>query len=85
MINACLDRYLSFINTQGTPTAQAGMKTGVRRAVSIFGRAGCGMVMVAERLLNFLQQHFAAALPAPATSKRVTTATSMTAVIPSGD
>jgi len=57
MINASLDRCFSFINSQSVPTAHAAVETGVRRAVTISRQAGCGGVIVAEKLANYLQQH----------------------------
>ena len=57
MINANLDRCLSFINSQSVPTARAAMATGVRRAVTLSRQAGCGGVMVAEKLADYLQHH----------------------------
>ena len=57
MINANLDHCFSFINSQTTQTAQARAEAGVRRAVTISRQAGCGGVIVAEKLANYLQQH----------------------------
>ena len=57
MINASLDRCFSFINSQTAPAAHAAVATGVRRAVTISRQAGCGGVMIAEKLANYLQQH----------------------------
>lgn len=65
MINANLDRCLSFINSQTTLTARAATETGRRRAITISRQAGCGGVLVAEKLANYLQQH--APLPPGAT------------------
>jgi cytidylate kinase len=56
MINANLDRCLSFINSHTTPSA-CGVEAGIRRAVTISRQAGCGGVIVAEKLANYLQQH----------------------------
>jgi cytidylate kinase len=57
MINASLDRCLSFINSQ-TVTAKSGVaEVGLRRAVTISRQAGCGAVHVAEKLAAYLQQH----------------------------
>jgi cytidylate kinase len=56
MINVNLDRCLSFINSQSTPTAHIGEAIGQRRAVTISRQAGCGAVMVAEKLANYLQE-----------------------------
>ncbi len=55
MINANLDRCLSFINSQTAPTAHAAHA--VRRAVTISRQAGCGAVQIADKLANYLQQH----------------------------
>ena len=57
MINASLDRCFSFINSQTTSTVRAAVEAGVRRAVTISRQAGCGGVIVAEKLANYLQQH----------------------------
>ena len=57
MINASLDRCLSFINSQNTPATRTGVPVGLRRAVTISRQAGCGAVMVAEKLANYLQEH----------------------------
>ena len=63
MINANLDRCLSFINSQSAPAAHAAAAVGLRRAVTISRQAGCGGVLVAEKLANFLQQHSPAQSP----------------------
>lgn len=55
MIYASLDRCLSFINSQSTPTG--GRSVGVKRAVTISREAGCGAKAVAEKLAAYLQQH----------------------------
>ncbi|MDD5140896.1 MAG: cytidylate kinase-like family protein [Verrucomicrobiales bacterium] len=57
MINASLDRCLSFINSQTAPAAQSAPAIGMRRAVTISRQAGCGAVFVAEKLANYLQEH----------------------------
>jgi len=57
MIGASLDRCISFINSQGVPTGRSESETGVRRAVTISRQAGCGAVIVAEKLANYLRQH----------------------------
>lgn len=57
MINANLDRCLSFINSQSTPTTQTAPAIGMRRAVTISRQAGCGAVLVAEKLAAYLQEH----------------------------
>ena len=56
MINASLDRCLSFVNSQSVPSAKAAAPVQVRRAVTISRQAGCGAVHVAEKLANYLQQ-----------------------------
>lgn len=63
MINASLDRCLSFINSQTTPVTRTGAAIGMRRAVTISRQAGCGAVIVAEKLANYLQEH--SLLPGP--------------------
>ncbi len=57
MMNASLDRCLSFISSQTTPAAHGPAPTSVRRAVTISRQAGCGAVLVAEKLTRYLQQH----------------------------
>ena len=57
MINANLDRCFSFINSQTAPAAHAALAVGLRRAVTISRQAGCGGIMVAEKLADYLQQH----------------------------
>ena len=57
MMNASLERCLSFINSQSTPAARASFPPGLRRAVTISRQAGCGAVQVAEKLSAYLQQH----------------------------
>ncbi len=57
MINASLDRCLSFINSQNAPATPGAPAIGMRRAVTISRQAGCGAVMVAEKLANYLQEH----------------------------
>ncbi|MEI7534282.1 MAG: cytidylate kinase-like family protein [Verrucomicrobiae bacterium] len=56
MMNASLDRCLSFINSQSAPAASA-VPAIVPRAVTISRQAGCGGVMVAEKLAGHLQPH----------------------------
>jgi cytidylate kinase len=63
MINANLDRCLSFINSQSAPAAHAAVAVGLRRAVTISRQAGCGGVLVAEKLADYLQQHSPAHSP----------------------
>jgi len=57
MINASLDRCLSFINSQSAPARRAVTPVGLRRAVTISRQAGCGAVHIAEKLAAHLQQH----------------------------
>jgi cytidylate kinase len=57
MINASLDRCLSFINSQSAPAKRAVTPVGLRRAVTISRQAGCGAVHIAEKLAAHLQQH----------------------------
>ena len=57
MINASLDRCLSFINSQNAPAKRAVTPVGLRRAVTISRQAGCGAVHIAEKLAEYLQQH----------------------------
>ncbi len=57
MINASLDRCFAFIHSQSAGTPHAAMAMSVRRAVTISRQAGCGGVLVAEKLADYLQQH----------------------------
>ena len=57
MINASLDRCLSFINSQSAPARRAVTPVGLRRAVTISRQAGCGALNIAEKLAAYLQQH----------------------------
>jgi cytidylate kinase len=57
MINASLDRCLSFINSQSAPAKRELTPVGLRRAVTISRQAGCGAVHIAEKLAAHLQQH----------------------------
>jgi hypothetical protein len=50
-VNPCL----SFINSQFKPGGD--VKTPVRRAVTISRQAGCGALVVAEKLAHYLQTH----------------------------
>jgi cytidylate kinase len=56
MFNTRLDSCLSFINSQTVPSGKPAPAT-VRRAVTISRQAGCGAVLVAEKLAGYLQQH----------------------------
>ena len=60
MINASLDRCLSFINSQTASASPAAVQIGQRRSITISRQAGCGGVIVAEKLANYLQQHSSA-------------------------
>jgi cytidylate kinase len=57
MINANLDRCLSFINSQGASASPAALRLRTRRAVTISRQAGCGGLIVAQKLAQQLQQH----------------------------
>jgi cytidylate kinase len=57
MMNANLDRCLSFISSHTIPSAQAVSETHVRRAVTISRQAGGGGLIVAEKLAGYLQRH----------------------------
>jgi cytidylate kinase len=57
MINASLERCLSFISSQTTPAVHIPEQTMVRRAVTISRQPGCGGVLVADKLAAYLQQH----------------------------
>lgn len=57
MINANLDRCLSFINTNTTLTPPHPAVVRVRRAVTISRQAGCGAILVANELVKYLQAH----------------------------
>lgn len=57
MINASLDSCLSFINSHTIPSAHVGAQPRLRRAVTISRQAGCGAVIVAEKLAAYLQPH----------------------------
>ncbi len=55
-MNASLDRCFSFINSHTVAPGQAGTEPRVRRAVTISRQAGCGAVLIAEKLAHYLQQ-----------------------------
>ncbi len=55
MLSANLDRCFSFINSHTTPAARVPAETSVRRAVTISRQAGCGGVLVAQKLAGYLQ------------------------------
>jgi len=54
MMNATLDRCFSFVNSHTAPGQAADRQ--VRRAVTISRQAGCGAVIIAEKLANLLQE-----------------------------
>lgn len=55
-MNANLDRCFSFINShRAAPSSGAELR--VRPAVTISRQAGCGAVMIAERLAKYVEQH----------------------------
>lgn len=64
MISAGLDRCISYISSQSTPAARTSMDVGIRHAVTISRQAGCGGVIVAEKLAGYLQQHAPSSGPA---------------------
>jgi len=57
MINANLDRCLSFINSQSLSASQSALHLRIRRAVTISRQAGCGGLIVAQKMTQYLQQH----------------------------
>ena len=57
MMNATLDRCFSFINSHTAASGHAAAETRVRRAVTISRQAGCGAVIIAEKLAQYLQHH----------------------------
>jgi len=57
MINASLDRCFSYISSHTAAPNPAAAESRVRHAVTISRQAGCGGVIVAEKLANYLQQH----------------------------
>jgi len=59
MTNIGVEHCASFVSSQFQPgaTAGGGAETGVRRAVTISRQAGCGALVVAERLARYLQEH----------------------------
>src|ERR1035438_8242661 len=56
MMNASLDRCFSFINSHTVAPGHAVAQPRVRRAVTISRQAGCGAVLIAEKLAHYLQQ-----------------------------
>ena len=57
MINASLESCFNFVNSHTAAPAQKSARSQVRRAVTISRQAGCGAVLVAEKLAHHLQQH----------------------------
>src|ERR1017187_5836832 len=57
MMNASLDRCYSFIHSHTATPGHAAAESRVRRAVTISRQAGCGAVIIAEKLAHFLQRH----------------------------
>lgn len=57
MINANLDTCFSFVNSHSSMPGQNATRRHVLRAVTISRQAGCGAVIVAEKLADYLQQH----------------------------
>ena len=56
MTNASLDRCFSFINSHTTAPGQYHGEPLVRRGVTISRQAGCGAIIIAGKLANYLQQ-----------------------------
>jgi cytidylate kinase len=50
-----LEHCLSFINSQTQPAGKSGGETRVRRAVTFSRQAGCGALVVAQKLAEYLQ------------------------------
>ena len=57
MMSASLDRCFSFINSHTVAPGRTVAPPRVRRAVTLSRQAGCGAVMIAEKLAHYLQQH----------------------------
>jgi cytidylate kinase len=57
MININLDSCLSFVNSQSSIAAPELTMAGVHRAITISRQAGCGGVVVADKLAKYLQEH----------------------------
>jgi cytidylate kinase len=55
MINESMDTCFSFINSHGTPGQREAVPR-TRRAVTISRQAGCGALLVADKLAHFLQE-----------------------------
>ncbi|HEX7617434.1 MAG TPA: cytidylate kinase family protein, partial [Verrucomicrobiae bacterium] len=60
-MNIGVEHCASFVSSQFQPGGTAGLDTevGVRRAVTISRQAGCGALVVAEKLGRYLQEHSA--------------------------
>jgi cytidylate kinase len=56
MMNASIDRCFSFINSHTLAPGHVHAEPRVRRAVTISRQAGCGAVIIAEKLADYLQQ-----------------------------
>lgn len=56
MMNASLDRCFSFVNSHTIESGRA-EEPQIRRAVTVSRQAGCGAVLIAERLADHLQRH----------------------------
>ena len=56
-MNATLDRCFSFVNSHAVTPGHVETVPRVRRAVTISRQAGCGAVIIAEKLAHYLQQH----------------------------
>lgn len=57
MMNATIDRCFSFINSHTTMPGRPAAESRIRRAVTISRQAGCGAVIVAEKLAKYLEQN----------------------------
>ncbi|MGA2244034.1 MAG: cytidylate kinase-like family protein [Verrucomicrobiota bacterium] len=57
MINASLESCFSFVNSHTSPSGRTVAKPHFPRAITISRQAGCGAILVAEKLAHHLQQH----------------------------
>jgi len=57
MMNATIDRCYSFINSHTAAQGHVTAEPQIRRAATISRQAGCGAVIVAEKLAKYLEQH----------------------------
>jgi cytidylate kinase len=57
MMNATIDRCFSFINSHTAMPGHPAADSRIRHAVTISRQAGCGAVIVAEKLAKYLEQH----------------------------